>query len=47
MVSAEESDSFRVFDFKAEKIFKSFNRVISSINEVTNKDIAGFFDFSA
>jgi hypothetical protein len=46
VVSSKKGDSFWVFDFETEEIFKCFNRVIASINEISNEDIAGLFYFS-
>lgn len=46
MVSSEEGDSVRILNFEAKEIFESFNRVIASINKISNEDVAGFFDLS-
>jgi hypothetical protein len=47
VVSTQQSDSFRVFDFEAEKILEGLDRVVSPINEVSDEDVAGFFNFSS
>ena len=47
MVSSEEGDSVRILNFEAEEVLESFDRVISSINKISDEDVAGFFDLSA
>lgn len=47
MVSSEKGDSIRVFDFKAEQVLKGFNWMVSSINEITDEDVATVFDISS
>ena len=47
MVAPEEGDPFWVFDLEAEEVLEGFNRVVASINKISNKDVASLVDFSS
>ena len=47
VVSSEESDSIWVFDLEAEEVFECFYGVISSIHEVSDKDVASLVNLSS
>ena len=46
MISSQESDSVRVFDFETEEILEGFNGVVASINKIADEDVACLIDLS-
>ena len=46
MISSEESDSFRIFNFKAEEKLESFHWVVTSINKIPNENVASLIDLT-
>jgi hypothetical protein len=45
VVAPEEGDPFWVFDLEAEEVFEGFDRVVASINKISDEDVAGLVDF--
>lgn len=47
VVAAEEGDAVRVLDLEAQQVLESLDRVVASVNEIADEDIARAFDLSA
>jgi hypothetical protein len=47
MVSSEKSNFSRVSDFVRHEEFESFDRIISSVNKITHKDVGCVWNVSS
>ena len=47
MVASQQSNAVRVLHLQAEQVLESLDRVVTSIHEVTDEDVASLFDVAA
>lgn len=47
MISSEQGDPIRMFDLETQQILEGLDRVVTSINKISNEDVAGLLDLSA
>lgn len=47
VISSKEGNVSRILEFQAEKELESLDRVVSSINKISHKDIAGVGDLTS
>lgn len=46
MVSSEQGDPIRMLDLETQQIFEGLDRVVASINKISDEDVASLLDLS-